>query len=109
MDMTDPHSQLLLSASILANDATETEGVGVGDPTEIALVHLAEQFHVDEVTEREKFPRLAELAFDSDRKLMSTLHMWDGKATMMTKGAIDVLLDSYNKFVDSGWYRPHDR
>ncbi|MGI6013954.1 MAG: cation-translocating P-type ATPase [Oscillospiraceae bacterium] len=93
IDLNEQNSKLLLEASILANDATETDGVGVGDPTEIALVHLAEQFHVDEVTEREKFPRLAELAFDSDRKLMSTLHVLDGKVMMLTKGAIDVLLD----------------
>lgn len=93
MNLKDPHSALLLQTAILANDATETDGVGVGDPTEIALVHLAGQFRISEIAERQKYPRLAELPFDSDRKLMSTLHQLDDNITMLTKGAIDVLLD----------------
>ena len=54
---------------------------------------LAERLGIDEEQYRCQCPRLGELAFDSDRKLMSTLHLVDDKPTMFTKGAIDVMLD----------------
>ena len=87
--------RLLLKAALLASDATndETHDVSIGDPTEVALVMLGENFGVIEEDYREQHPRLSELAFDSDRKLMSTLHDIDGVPTLYTKGAIDVLLD----------------
>ena len=68
-------------------------GASVGDPTEVALVQLGGRFGVEERAYRTQHPRLAELAFDSDRKLMSTLHNTDDGPTLYTKGAIDVLLD----------------
>ena len=85
----------------LANDAQRTllkialleTGASVGDPTEVALVQLGGRFGVEERAYRTQHPRLAELAFDSDRKLMSTLHNTDDGPTLYTKGAIDVLLD----------------
>ena len=87
--------RLLLKAALLASDATNNEetGASIGDPTEVALVMLGEKFGVDEESYRAQHPRLGELAFDSDRKLMSTLHDIDGTPTLFTKGAIDVLLD----------------
>ena len=87
--------RLLLKAALLASDATnDTEtGASIGDPTEVALVMLGEQFGVDEESYRDEHPRLGELAFDSDRKLMSTLHNIDEVPTLFTKGAIDVLLN----------------
>ncbi|MCD7948058.1 MAG: cation-translocating P-type ATPase [Oscillospiraceae bacterium] len=92
LDVANPVQRTLLKAAILASDATEHEGVSIGDPTEVALVLLGDQFYVDETLYRNQHSRLGELAFDSDRKLMSTLHMIDGIPTMYTKGAIDVLL-----------------
>src|SRR5699024_2959949 len=87
--------RLLLKAALLASDATNNAetGTSIGDPTEVALVMLGEKFGIDEEVYRSQHPRLGELAFDSDRKLMSTLHDIDGTPTMFTKGAIDVLLD----------------
>ena len=86
--------RLLLKAALLASDATNDEenGTSIGDPTELALVMLGEQFGVVEEEYRDQHPRLGELAFDSDRKLMSTLHDIDGTPTLFTKGAMDVLL-----------------
>ncbi|MGO5114833.1 cation-translocating P-type ATPase [Candidatus Avoscillospira sp. LCP25S3_F1] len=86
--------RLLLKAALLASDATNDEenGTSIGDPTEVALVMLGEQFGVVEEDYRAQHPRLGELAFDSDRKLMSTLHDIDGTPTLFTKGAMDVLL-----------------
>ena len=95
LNLVNDVQRLLLKAALLASDATNnTEtGAAIGDPTEVALVMLGEKFGVDEVTYRAQHPRLGELAFDSDRKLMSTLHDIDGTPTLFTKGAIDVLLD----------------
>lgn len=83
----------LLRAAILCNDSTSFEGNEIGDPTEIALVNLGHKFSKNEILVREKFERIKEIAFDSDRKLMSTLHEVNGKYVLYTKGAFDVLLD----------------
>ena len=95
LDLVNDVQRLLLKAALLASDATNNAetGASIGDPTEVALVMLGERFGVDEETYRAQHPRLGELAFDSDRKLMSTLHDIDGAPTLFTKGAIDVLLD----------------
>ena len=95
LELVNDVQRLLLKAALLASDATNNDetGASIGDPTEVALVMLGERFGVDEETYREQHPRLGELAFDSDRKLMSTLHDIDGAPTLFTKGAIDVLLD----------------
>ena len=95
LELVNDVQRLLLKAALLASDATNNDetGASIGDPTEVALVMLGERFGVDEETYREQHPRLGELAFDSDRKLMSTLHDIDGTPTLFTKGAIDVLLD----------------
>ena len=95
LDLTNHVQRLLLKAALLASDATNDQetGASIGDPTEVALVMLGERFGVNEETYRTQHPRLGELAFDSDRKLMSTLHDIDGVPTLFTKGAMDVLLD----------------
>lgn len=92
MQLLNDPQRLLLKAAVLDSDATDVEGVEIGDPTEVALVQLGDRYGVEEVAYRRQHPRLGELAFDSDRKLMSTLHDVDGKPTLLTKGAIDVLL-----------------
>ena len=88
-DLIDP----LLQASILCNDTVIADGVTKGDPTETAFVdyYMSKKDDYDQV--KAKYPRLSELPFDSDRKLMSTLHDIDGTVTMYTKGALDVILD----------------
>ena len=94
LDLVNDVQRLLLKAALLASDATtdpET-GAGIGDPTEVALVMLGDRLGIDETFYRQTHPRIGELAFDSDRKLMSTLHDIDGVPTLYTKGAIDVLL-----------------
>lgn len=99
LDLADDCQRLLLKAAVLASDATDVDGVAIGDPTEIALVQLAEVFGVEEVSYRAQHPRFGEVAFDSDRKLMSTLHDFEGTPTLLTKGAIDVLLERSTHFL----------
>lgn len=86
------HSMLLL-CSMLCNDATNVDGVEIGDPTETALINLGSELGVFAQEVREKYPRESENPFDSDRKLMSTKHAIDGKHVMIVKGAVDVLLN----------------
>ena len=92
-DFNDPVQEPLLRTALLCSDATVNESGEVGDPTETALVRLGEKFGFDEEDTRRKYPRLTEIPFDSDRKLMSTVHEFAGGYTMVTKGAVDVLLD----------------
>ena len=95
LELANDAQRTLLKIALLDSDATmdREKGTSVGDPTEVALVQLGNHFGVEETAYRSQHPRLAELAFDSDRKLMSTLHDVDGAPMLYTKGAIDVLLD----------------
>lgn len=92
-DLTNQSDYMLLKSAILVNDAVTTEKGEVGDPTEIAFVRLFDNLGLDEIEYRNQHPRICELAFDSDRKLMSTVHEVDGDVLLLTKGAPDVLLD----------------
>ena len=92
-DFQDAVQEPLLRTALLCSDATVNENGEVGDPTETALVRLGEDYGFDEEVTREKYPRLTEIPFDSDRKLMSTVHRLSGGLVMVTKGAVDVLLD----------------
>lgn len=82
----------LVMAGLLCSDAVTIHQKEIGDPTEIALVDLGERLHLDELVVRETIPRISELPFDSDRKLMTTLQHIDGKGVVFTKGAMDVLI-----------------
>ena len=83
----------LLKNAILCNDSTSQDGREIGDPTEVALVNLGHKLSINELNLRGDISRLSEIPFDSDRKLMSTLHNIDNKNIMFTKGALDVMLD----------------
>ena len=99
-------SQYLLYASLLANDAAFTDGKMIGDPTEFALIEMGRKAGTDENTVRSELPRTGEIPFDSDRKLMSTRHMIFGKDTLLTKGAVDVLLPRITRIMTSSGVRP---
>ena len=93
LDLNDEVSKYLINGSILCNDSTSKDGVEIGDPTEVALVNLGHKLSINELDLRSNYERLQEIPFDSDRKLMSTLHTFDNKNIMFTKGALDVILD----------------
>ncbi len=96
----------LMKCAVLANDATSVEGKEIGDPTEVALINLGHKYWLEESIYRQQHLRLAELAFDSDRKLMSTLHKLDDVYTLCTKGAMDVLLSRSESIVTRDGVRP---
>ena len=103
IDMADPAQRFLLDCSILCNDSTNENGVEIGDPTETALINLGSRYGVEAAEVRESYPREDEIPFDSDRKMMSTLHRIDGENRMIVKGAVDRLLDLTDRiWTDNG-------
>lgn len=106
IDLGDKAQKQLLRHSILCNDSTNKNGEEIGDPTETALINQGDKLGVPAETVREKYPRFSEVPFDSDRKLMSTLHNLKGVSTMVTKGAVDVLLGRVTTIQKDGVAQP---
>lgn len=97
LDIRKRLHRYLLYTAILDNDSSINDGKGIGDPTEYCLLTMAQnagltQAGISEEDIRGMMPRLEELPFDSDRKLMSTKYRLHGVPTVLTKGAVDVLL-----------------
>lgn len=104
LDIQDQTQRYLLYDAILTNDSSIVDGKGIGDPTEYALLEMFRKIRVlpdsyfgkmgiHEDALRNVMKRMEEVPFDSDRKLMSTKYQIHGVPTILTKGAVDVLLD----------------
>ncbi len=87
----------LCSDAELAEDGTVT-----GEPTEAALVVWAQNLALPKYDLKKEYPRAGELPFDSNRKMMSTLHPQDGKFVQYTKGAPDVVIDRCAYYLKDG-------
>jgi len=101
MNLDHPIENRIMYMSLLCNDSVTIDQKEIGDPTEVAFVNFGEMYGYDELKLREEYPRLGEVPFDSDRKLMSTVHKNEGKYYLVTKGAVDVLLSRSNKIETS--------
>ena len=100
VDMID--IKKLVYASMLCNDTKISEDDKLtGDPTETALVDMAFKLDFDPSVYG-MFPRVAEIPFDSDRKLMTTVHEENGKYVVYTKGGVDELLANCNSYILEG-------
>jgi Ca2+-transporting ATPase len=90
---------LLLTALAISNDASQDAlGAVIGDPTEAALFNLAREKGFLREKLDKQFPRLAEIPFDSNRKLMTTFHPWEnGRVISFTKGAVEEILERSEK------------
>lgn len=84
--------KLFLQCLVLDNNSSVAEKKVTGDPTEIALLKWAEDLKLNSNKIQKSFPRIHELPFDSDRKLMSTVNHYEKKQYVFTKGAADNLL-----------------
>ncbi|MBR7090956.1 MAG: calcium-translocating P-type ATPase, PMCA-type, partial [Clostridia bacterium] len=94
--------QIILRAMTLCTDVSNgAEGL-VGDPTEIALVEYASSKGVNKFILQRSMQRVAELPFDSNRKMMTTFNKSDDKIIGYTKGAPDVLLSRCNRVLLNG-------
>jgi len=95
--------RLLIQIAVLANDSTITEkGETSGDPTEAALIYYSNKQGVPYESLREKYPRLAELPFDSSRKRMSTVHNINDETLLLTKGGPDVIISLCSRIKMNG-------
>ena len=98
----DEELKKLVLASMLCNDTKITkENELAGDPTETALVDMAFKLDFDPSV-YDKMPRVQEIPFDSERKLMTTVNKVDNKYIMFTKGGIDELLNISNSYAING-------
>ncbi len=93
IDPENPSHKQMLRYSILCNDSSNIGGSEIGDPTETALINLADKVGVPPERLRGAYVRSSEVPFDSDRKLMSTFYELKDGFTMITKGATDVMLN----------------
>ena len=92
----------LVYASMLCNDTKISDDKKLtGDPTETALVDMAFKMDYD-TSVYDKLPRVSEIPFDSDRKLMTTVHEDDGRYVVYTKGGVDELLAICNSYILEG-------
>ena len=97
--------KLLAKAMALCSDATieNKEDSATGEPTECALVNYANKLGLPKYELEKEEPRVAEAPFDSNRKMMSTIHKVNGKYIQYTKGALDVMLDICTSYLgDTG-------
>jgi len=99
----DSGSNLLFKAMALNNDSTKGEdGILIGDPTETALFEAAENAGYIKSEMEKSLPRVREIPFDSDRKLMTTFHSADeGGVISFTKGALESILDQSDNILTS--------
>ena len=93
LDLRNQLHRYLLYDAILTNDSTIVDGNGIGDPTEYALLEMAARVDLSDSDMRQIMNRMEEIPFDSQRKLMSTKYLLHGVPTVLTKGALDVLLE----------------
>lgn len=93
LDIRRQSHRYLLYDAILTNDSAIVQGQSIGDPTEVALIEMGRRASIEDSVLKDLMPRLEEIPFDSDRKLMSTKYRLHGVPTILCKGAPDVLLE----------------
>lgn len=99
----DPNEfEMLLKIGVLNNDAVLEEGKVIGDPTEGCLIVSAAKAGHDKVALEKKHPRVDEIPFDSQRKLMTTIHHTDEGNVAYTKGAPDIVVEFCNRILING-------
>jgi Ca2+-transporting ATPase len=111
----DPDLQLLLTGGVLCNDAilepknaAENSWGIIGDPTEGAFIVAGAKAGLDKAGLNERYQRIAELPFDSERKMMTTFHQdfRPGRVVSFTKGAPDIILERCNRIMINGKIQP---
>ncbi len=111
IDIKKQLHRYLLYIAILNNDSSMDGEKGIGDPTEYCLLTMARNAGlgdagVSEENIRQMMPRMAELPFDSDRKIMSTKYMIHNTPMILTKGATDIILERTENIAASDGVRP---
>ncbi len=106
VDIKNTDKKLALTIGLLCNDSSIQEESGekitMGDPTEVALVILAQRKGMYKDVIENEMKRVREIPFDSDRKLMSTIHEYKNRYRVLTKGAPDILINRCEKILING-------
>lgn len=98
----DSELRLLVDISMFCNDTKiGTNKQLLGDPTETALVDMGFNLNFDP-SRFDRIPRIGEIPFDSERKLMTTVNKIGDKYFVYTKGGIDELLERCNRYIENG-------
>ena len=98
-DVRVNHPEMVYTISALTNNATQSNGKVLGDPTDAALLLYAEENGYNRKELEEKHPRLLEIPLDSTRKRMTTVNQMEGDRYLLIKGAPEVLLQSCSKII----------
>ena len=106
LDLNNQSHRYLLYDMVLNNDSSIVDGKGIGDPTEYALLEPLRKLGYNEEDLRSVLKRLEEVPFDSDRKMMSTKYKLHGVNHILTKGAIDAILDRCDSIATKEGVRP---
>ena len=106
-DTWSDSEKALIHILALCNDAhINEEGKELGDPTEVALIAFSNKVNKPYQVIRERFPREAEIPFDSDRKLMTTIHTFNNQKAMLVKGGPDVMFERCSFILLDGKKQP---
>jgi Ca2+-transporting ATPase len=96
---------MILKAGVLCNNSVLRKKEKIGDPTETSLLAVAKKAGIEKKKLEEIYPRIKEIPFSSERKLMTTVHLFKGKKISFSKGAVDVILDLCTKIYLNGKVR----
>lgn len=91
---------LTLQLATLCCDCSNTKGNGSNNPTENAILIEANERSISKQSIDKKFPRIDEIPFDSKRKRMTTIHRYHGVTRIITKGAVDLILNLCTHYYD---------
>lgn len=105
LPLTDAQKELF-DCMLFCNDTVITEQQLRGDPTETALISYAHGFEYYRTSSEVDAQRLAEIPFDSNRKLMSTVHQLNDSQVVFTKGAVDSLINKCSQILVDGQIKP---
>ncbi len=94
--------QAFLLGSVLCNDGVLNEAGELGDPTEMAFLHMARECGVNVDQIRGRYPRIDEVGFDSERKMMTTLHQEGTERVSYSKGAAERILEGCDRMYRGG-------
>ena len=110
VDKVSHDFDILTKTLVFCNDSKFSEENGkkipIGDPTETALVDFSNIFEVDKEVMDEKYPRVNELPFDSERKMMSVSNKLEDKYFVSTKGAVESVLEKCDTILINGKVEP---
>ena len=106
LDLNIESHRKLIYDMVLNNDSSIVDGKGIGDPTEYALIETSRNIGIDDTVVRDTLGRVEEVPFDSDRKMMSSKYKLHGVSHILTKGALDSILDRCVSIATKDGVRP---